>query len=549
MKRNRLIALILALILTLGLSVPAMAADSDFVIRDGVLYHCHGNKDSIIIPDGVVVIDNDAFYDCRAELTSVTIPVSVQKIEYGAFAHCTSLEEVHYLGTKAQWSEIDKDRDYSSLSDVAIICSDGVVRTIILNDTGRFETERGVLVYCSWGDDGNIYIPSGITGIQDNLFSQQEILYSVTIPDSVTDIGEGTFALCENLKSVALPSGITRIGGSVFFGCSSLTDVNIPSGVTELGGYSFAFCDSLTSITIPSSVTKIGDGAFEGCSSLTGITVPSGVTKLGGLAFTFCYNLSSITIPASVSEIADLAFYGCDSLTDIYFEGTPEQWAAIRITEYNGELSDIFEELRNEATPLTTATVHFGNGSSKPGTSGGQTTQPTAGAFTDVPDGTWYTEPVKWAVGREITNGTTPTTFSPNDTCTNAHILTFLWRANGSPEVKAENTFTDVRDTDYYYKPALWAKSLGMISGTTMSPDAPCTRASTVMFMWKAAGSPSVSAKTGFTDVPADADYAMAVAWAVENGVTNGTGAGTFSPNGTCTRAEIVTFLYRAKDI
>ena len=167
------------------------------------------------------------------------------------------------------------------------------------------------------------------------------------------------------------------------------------------------------------------------------------------------------------------------------------------------------------------------------------------GSFGDVAADAYYAEPVKWAVEKGITDGTSDSTFSPEQTCSNAHILTFLWRAYNKPEAAAAG-LTDVAADDYFYGAANWAKSLGMISGAEMSPDAPCTRASTVMFMWKAAGSPSVSTQTKFTDVAADADYAMAVAWAVENGVTDGTSDTTFSPNDTCTRGQIVTFLYRA---
>lgn len=594
MKRNRLIAFILALILTLGLSVPAMAASSDFdigpdrlgkeclkkyngsggdvVIPDGVeaigsAFMNRTDVISVVIPDGVTSIYNHAFSGCT-NLKSITIPASITERDETAFNDCDSLTDIYYSGTQEQWKEFLFE-GADKLRIATVHCSDGIIypKDYYFTSDSYFETENGVLVsFGSYSSD--VVIPDGITGIQNECFSGISGLKSVTIPDSVTDIGEDTFSWCENLTSVRLPSGITKIGNGVFSGCKSLADVNIPSGVTEIGNYAFmacnsltgitipsgvteigdsafAWCSGLTSITIPSSVTRIGDSAFDGCFRLSSITIPSGVTKLGGTAFTFCYDLKSISIPASVKEITDLAFYSCDSLTDIYFGGTKEQWEAIKITKYNDELGT-FEGVKAEDTPLFTATVHFGSGGSKPGT---PSEQPTAVAFTDVPDGVWFTEPVKWAVGRKITNGTTTTTFSPYDTCTNAHILTFLWRAKGKPEVAEANTFTDVPDNAYYSKAALWAKSLGMISGTTMSPEAPCTRASTVTFMWKAAGSPSVSTKTGFTDVPADADYATAVAWAFENKITTGASATTFNPTGTCTRAEIVTFLYRAKDI
>ena len=166
--------------------------------------------------------------------------------------------------------------------------------------------------------------------------------------------------------------------------------------------------------------------------------------------------------------------------------------------------------------------------------------KPAAPQFSDMPSKAYYADAVKWAVGKEITTGTTAATFSPNNTCTTAQILTFLWRAAGSPEPKNLSAFSDVKTDAYYAKAAAWAKENGMVSGDALSPNAPCTRLMAVEFMWKQAGSPNAD-KAGFTDVSSDA-----VNWAVKNGVTSGTTADTFSPNTVCTRAQIVTFLYRA---
>lgn len=163
-----------------------------------------------------------------------------------------------------------------------------------------------------------------------------------------------------------------------------------------------------------------------------------------------------------------------------------------------------------------------------------------APVFDDVPADAYYADAVAWAVKEGITNGTGATTFSPDDTCTRGQIITFLWRATGSPEPENAAVFTDVKADAYYAMATAWAAENGMASGSTFSPDAPCTREMAVTFMWKHAGSPDAP-EAGFTDVTSDA-----VNWAVEQGVTNGTGAATFSPDNTCTRAQIVTFLYRA---
>lgn len=169
----------------------------------------------------------------------------------------------------------------------------------------------------------------------------------------------------------------------------------------------------------------------------------------------------------------------------------------------------------------------------------------SSASFTDISSNAYYASPVKWAVEKGITTGTTTTTFSPHNTCTNAQILTFLWRSKGCPEPTISNPFTNINTSDYFYKAALWAYENGMVSGTTFNGSAPCTRSQTVLYMWQAAGKPTVTNTVSFTDVPSNAAYTQAVKWAVGKGVTNGTTETTFSPNDTCTRGQIVTFLHR----
>ena len=171
--------------------------------------------------------------------------------------------------------------------------------------------------------------------------------------------------------------------------------------------------------------------------------------------------------------------------------------------------------------------------------------------FTDIdPDG-FYFEPVLWAVYRGITKGTTETTFEPEAICTRAQVATFLWRAAGQPAPQnSTNPFTDVPANEYYYDAVLWAVEQGITVGTsktTYSPEQGCTRAQVATFLWRAAGQPAPQNSTNpFTDVPANEYYYDAVLWAVEQGITVGTSKTTFSPEDTCTRSQIVTFLYRS---
>ena len=168
--------------------------------------------------------------------------------------------------------------------------------------------------------------------------------------------------------------------------------------------------------------------------------------------------------------------------------------------------------------------------------------------FTDVPDTAYYAEAVNWAVAKKITGGVGNNLFAPNDPCTRAQIVTFLWRAAGSPAPKAMSTFVDVSADAYYAKAVAWAVENGITGGTgdgKFSPDATCTRAQAVTFLYRASGAPAVSGNAAFSDVAANAYYAAAVKWAEKNGITGGIGGGLFGSDNNCTRAQIVTFLYR----
>ena len=179
-------------------------------------------------------------------------------------------------------------------------------------------------------------------------------------------------------------------------------------------------------------------------------------------------------------------------------------------------------------------------------------TQTNAGSelpFTDVARNAYYYDSVKWAVDNNITNGSSATAFSPETACTRAQMVTFLWRAAGSPKASTSNPFTDLDASAYYYEAVLWAVEKGVTTGTTettFSPDAVVSRAQVVTFLNRYDGSTASEGSNPFTDVSSDAYYAGAVNWAVANNVTTGTTATTFSPDDDCTRAQIVTFMYRA---
>ena len=174
----------------------------------------------------------------------------------------------------------------------------------------------------------------------------------------------------------------------------------------------------------------------------------------------------------------------------------------------------------------------------------------TVNPFIDVESDAYYLEPVLWAVKEGITTGTSSNTFSPDAVCTRAQVVTFLWRSAGAPAPASQNNpFQDVAEDAYYYRAVLWAVEEGITKGlsqTSFGPDQECTRGQVATFLWRYRGTPSASSGNPFTDVTETDFYFDSVLWAVENNVTNGLGDGIFGPNNPCTRAQIVTFLYRA---
>ena len=173
-----------------------------------------------------------------------------------------------------------------------------------------------------------------------------------------------------------------------------------------------------------------------------------------------------------------------------------------------------------------------------------------ANPFVDVADGEYFHTPVLWAVEKGITNGVSPNSFGPASDCTRAHVVTFLWRAAGSPEpASSENPFVDVDVSTWYGKAVLWAVEKGITNGmgpNTFAPNDVCTRGQVVTFLHRYAGTPAPASQShSFNDIEKGQFYYNAVLWAVEKGITNGMGEGIFAPAGQCNRGQIVTFLYR----
>lgn len=275
---------------------------------------------------------------------------------------------------------------------------------------------------------------------------------------------------------------------------------------------------------------------LEEKASLVGLRYYDAVSQTGGAERYENMDHYLLTSGGQLKQIGDYgAFWSTDKSSPEYAL-TADQAYTFTIRTTGADRIDLLCSRPNDLGVEAVAELRY---------DGQAAQEPAAPAFTDVAQSAYYAEPVAWAVEKGITAGKTATTFAPNETCTTAHILTFLWRAMGSPEPTIENPFTDVTESDYYYKAALWAHEKELVSGNVFTASAPCTRGQTMLFLYLLAGSPAAE-PTAFTDVAADSVYNRAISWAVTEGITTGKTADTFDPDGICTRGNIVTFLYRA---
>ena len=444
-----------------------------------------GQIRAVVLPAGLTKIGDGAFSNCAA-LTEAAIPQGVVRIGDYAFEGCTSLKNV-------------------SIPDS--VTSIGY----------------GTFWHCTALPSVNI--PEGVTGIMGSCFYGCEALKSVVLPSSVTEIHDEAFYGCTSLKKINLPEKLADIGEHAFFECKSLTEVTLPDGLTGLRNYAFSGCTGLRRITIPGSVGTIWEGAFSGCSGLTSVTIREGVTVIEPYAFSGCGKLAWAYIPASVEALIwqPIGFsYDEDTYEQILVPG-------FKIYGFAGTTAETYA--KDNGIPFCPI-------------------DPASG-FGDVSTEAYYYEPMLWALENGITTGTSEFTFGPGKGCTRGQVVTFLWRANGCPEpTMTENPFTDVSPEAYYYKAVLWAVEQKITMGTTKTtfkPNGICTRAQVVAFLGRAFAIQNYGDVTlPFTDVPDQAYYSLALLWAYDKGIVTGITATTFGPNRTCTRGQVVTFLYRA---
>lgn len=465
-----------------------------------------------------------------------------------------------------------------------------------------------------WGTDiKSVVVESGVLNVGARSFYHCDKLTSVTLSESVDGIGNSAFEGCTSLRSIDLPDSLDYICDSLFKGCTALESVVIPEKVIDIRESAFAGCTNLTEVYFPDGLKDIKSGAFENCRKLKSVTIPDSVLFPGSSIFARCYSLESVKLSANQVGIGNYTFVGCTNLksltigknfsfageyafgldinglydsvsygaipylNDVYYAGSPAEWTNVEYCKENFQLARI-HYYDTGSNHKYTDTVYPASCTSTGRiehvcTCGIKYTEylcelghefvdnicvrcgasASTEGFTDISSDKYYFDAINWAVGSGITLGTTESTFSPNDVCTRAQIVTFLWRAAGRPVYNdGVLQFVDVPQSAYYYNAVKWAERNNITEGTDsthFSPNATCTRAQIVTFLMRAKRFTGDAPDVDFVDVTVGSYYYKAVCWATKYGVTLGTDATHFSPNAGCTRAQVVTFLYRAKDL
>ena len=510
-----------------------------FYSCDGVLYgyytrytgektHClyqipDAYRGVLRIPEGV-----DDFYDhdyrptCTG-LTEIYLPASLTYRPY--FYHCSALTAIHADDGNELYYDID-----------GILYS----HSATYDDNGDPVTYYSLCAVPPAYPGSDLVIPDGIKYISNYAIYNCANITDVLIPASVTSIGYN-FSGCDRLTGIWVDEGntvyVSDEYGVVFnreYTASEYTSSGEYIDVVYLErSVLYHFPTGLTGCyEVPDGVVHLNYNCFYG-SNLNALILPATLKQIGYYAMC-CPNLDWILFRGDLPEIKYSSLQNVTAT--VYYPADNETWTNVEDESFNddADLEYIGYTAGNEPVPPY------------------DMTQPKPyNPFNDVPAGSFYEAPVLWAVDQGITNGLSATEFGPTAVCNRAQVVTILWRAAGSPVPKTTtHNFVDVQKGSFYEKAVLWAVENGITTGTDtthFSPNAACNRATVVTFLYRAAGSPAVeNADNPFSDVPAKSWYTAPVLWAVDQGITKGLSATGFGPNASCNRAQVVTFLYRA---
>ena len=529
------------------------------------------------IPDSVTSIEYYAFSDC-AGLTSVTVPENVTSIGTDAFRNCAGLTSVCFHGNAP---EID--------SNVFQLYDESIYRYFnILGLTLYFIEGKDGWSTPTWGTEK--YPTATWDGVNVPQPHQHVYTIAVTAP-TCTEQGYTTHTcVCgdsyrdsytnalghDYVDHEAKAATCTEVGWEAYQTCSRcdyttykeipvkghtpaapVRENEVAPTCTVGGSYDEVVYCSVCKKELSREAKKLD---ALGHDYVDHEAKAATCTEVGWEAYQTCSRCDYTTykeISAFGHDWGDPVYEWADDHSAITATRVCKRDPDHAETENGVVTSAVTKEATYDAKGEITYTATFANPAFEPQTAVVSLPRlerpaptPAENPFADIHESAYYHDPVLWAVANNVTNGTSDSTFSPDEGCTRAQVVTFLWRAAGKPApASSESPFSDVKEGAYYYNAVLWAVEKGITNGTsdtTFSPDETCTRAQIVTFLWRYEEQPAPAGTNNpFADVKPSAYFGSAVLWAVEKGITNGTSATTFDPEDACTRAQVVTFLYR----
>ena len=512
--------------------------------------------ETLTIPNGVSKIGNSAFSGCKA-LTSVSLPKNVKTIGNAAFRYCDNIKDVYYAGSETEWNAITIKPYNEPITNATIH---------YVGETHTHNYVDGVCTICGAKDPN--YVPP----------HTHDYNAVVTAP-TCTSAGYTTYT-CTGCGHSYKDNYKDALGHDYKNGECLRCHAKDPNQTHEHDYKSTVTKPTCTEKGYTTHTCACGDSYVDSYKDALGHLYIFGKCIRCGEkednSETHKHDYKSRVVEPTCTE-GGYTLWECEcgksyetlhtkALGHEYKDGLCIRCGAKDPNAHTHKYVETVTKPTCTEKGYTTYTCSVCNDSYKGSYTdalghsyvGGVCTRCNAKdpdykpavSFTDVPSDAFYANAVKWAVENEITTGVGNNRFDPNGQCTRGQVVTFLWRAAGKPTVSANVSFSDVQPGAFYYEAVKWAVANGItqgVGGNRFAPNDTCTRGQVATFLHRAANSPSVSSVSSFTDVPATAFYYNAVNWAVANGITNGTGNGRFSPNDTCTRAQVVTFLYRAQ--